>query len=308
MAFPNAAGTPSYAGTMIPEIWSPKLLRKFYASTVLSDIANTDYEGEIRDQGDTVHIRTTPDITIRNYVKGQKLQAETPEPTVVDLLIDKGKYWNFISDDVTKAQADYAYIENWTTDAAEQLKIEIERPIWADIPADAHAKNKGLTAGKIKSNINLGTTGTPVQLTKANVLDKIIDCARVLGEQNVPNGDGQRFMIIPEWAWALLMKSDLKNASIIGDTESVLRNGKIGRIGQFTFYMSNLLQDVTDGANTVTNILFGHKSALTFATQLVKSEGPIRGESYFGDQYRGLQVYGYKVIKPESLGVLYAYE
>lgn len=31
----------------IPAIWSGKLVEKFYASTVLSAISNTDYEGKL---------------------------------------------------------------------------------------------------------------------------------------------------------------------------------------------------------------------------------------------------------------------
>jgi hypothetical protein len=51
----------------IPEIWSGKLVEKFYASTVLAAISNTDYEGEIKNQGDRVKIRTKPTVTIRDY-------------------------------------------------------------------------------------------------------------------------------------------------------------------------------------------------------------------------------------------------
>ena len=40
-----ASGTPQYSGTFIPEVWSTKLLVKFYAATVLAAICNTDYEG-----------------------------------------------------------------------------------------------------------------------------------------------------------------------------------------------------------------------------------------------------------------------
>ena len=69
MPFPVAASpwsgptpSPAYAGIFIPEIWSGKLLEKFYAATILAAIANTDYEGEIKSKGDTVHIRTRPTI------------------------------------------------------------------------------------------------------------------------------------------------------------------------------------------------------------------------------------------------------
>jgi hypothetical protein len=39
---------------------------------------------------------------------------------------------------------------------------------------------------------------------------------------------------------------------------------------------------------------------LTFASQMTEME-TIRSETTFGDIVRGLQVYGYKVVKPEAL-------
>ena len=73
-------------------------------------------------------------------------------------------------------------------------------------------------------------------------------------------------------------------------------------------YNSNLLSTVVDGSDTVTNMIFGHNTALTFASQLTQNEGPMRDKDFFGDFYRGLQIYGYKVVKPESMGWLYGYK
>lgn len=39
MAVEAAAGTPQYSGNFIPEIWSAKLLIKFYSATVLAAIS-----------------------------------------------------------------------------------------------------------------------------------------------------------------------------------------------------------------------------------------------------------------------------
>lgn len=36
--------SPAYTANYIPEIWSGKLLQKFYAATVLAAISNTDYK------------------------------------------------------------------------------------------------------------------------------------------------------------------------------------------------------------------------------------------------------------------------
>ena len=92
MALPVAPGHPQQSGILIPnKVWAGKLLVKFYEATVLGDIANTEYEGEISDMGDNVVIRTTPSITIRDYSKGGNLTVERPEPEIKELPIDKGK-------------------------------------------------------------------------------------------------------------------------------------------------------------------------------------------------------------------------
>src|SRR5690606_35786982 len=100
--FPTGSLSPStaYSGTFIPEIWSGKLIEKFYASTVLAAISNTDYEGEIKGYGDKVIIRTKPTITINDYRADGALTFERPASNIVELLIDKGKYFATILDDV----------------------------------------------------------------------------------------------------------------------------------------------------------------------------------------------------------------
>ena len=306
MPLGNAPGYPQHSGSVVPNaIWSGKLLVKFYEATVLADISNTEYEGDIATMGDKVIIRTTPSITIRDYTKGQQLQSENPEPSTVELDIDKGKYWDFICEDVDKFQSDYDYMNDWTRDASEQLKIAIDTDVLGTMYVDVDAANQGATAGAKSGSFNLGVSGTPIALDKTNVLDFIADMGSVLSEQNVPESD--RWGVIPVWMSNLITKSDLKNTDLTGDGTSPLRNNRLGMINNFTLYVSNLLSTTTDGANTVTNMVFGHKSGLTFASQLLENED-LRSENFFGTKVRGLQVYGFKVIKSQSICWGYAYK
>lgn len=309
MSLPRVAGAPDYSASgtskFIPELWAGELVEKFYAATVFGDIANTKYEGQIKKFGDKVTIRTNPDITIRDYKKGQKLVYENPESPAVELNIDKGKYFGCVCDNVDAYQSDVSKLSDWAQDASEQMKIEIDTGILGDIYADAHASNKGATAGVKSAGFNLGVTGTPIGITKGTILDYIVDCGTVLDEQSMPESD--RWMVIPAWMAGMILKSDLKDASLSGDSQSTLRNGRIGQIDRFMLYISNNLTAVTDGAYSCYNIMFGHKSALTFASQLTETDS-LKAESTFGQLIRGLQVYGYEVIKPESMGVLYGYK
>lgn len=302
--YPVASGYSDYgAAGFIPEIWSGKLLTKFYDTCIVPAITNTDYEGEIKKHGDTVIIRTTPDTTIRDYKKGQALELERPEGTHVDLLIDKGKYFSFIVDDIDAHQSDIKMMDAWSNDASEQMKIAIDTDFLSDVYTDVSDENMGATAGRKSGAFDLGTTGAPESITKANILDYIVDLGTVLDEQNVP--ETGRWIVMPAWMCGLLKKSDLKDASLTGDSKSPIRNGLLGTIDRFEVYKSNLVHSVADGDDTAYYVLAGHNAAMTFASQMTNME-TLRAESTFGNIVRGLNVYGYKVIKPEALALLYA--
>lgn len=293
--YPISPGHPDYHGTFIPEIWSGKLIENFYDATVLSAISNTNYEGEIKSHGDTVNIRTTPTINVKTYTKGQVLELEQPEAPKIQLLIDKGEYFACVEDDVDKVQADIGLMDMWSRDASEQMKLAIDRRVLTDILPGIASTNKGTAAGRISANISLGDTGTPVALTKTNVLEYIVDIGTVLDEANAPESD--RFLVIPAKMAGLIKKSDLKDASLTGDGTSVLRNGRLGMIDRFTLYSShNLL--ISSGGKY--NLIAGNKMGFTFATQMTEMES-LRSTTTFGNIIRGLQVYGYKVTKGEAL-------
>lgn len=305
MAYPKVAGHPDYTragdSKFIPEIWSGKILVKFYDATVLAAISNTDYEGEIKKYGDTVIIRTLATIQIQNYVVGQALTSQRPESPAITMTIDQGKYWQVELDDVMDVQSDINLLDKWTTDASEQMKITIDTEVLAVIDAGVVAANKGNTAGRISAGYAMGASGAPVTLTKTNILDYIVDAGSVLDEQNVP--ETGRWFVIPTWAAGMIKKSDIKDASLTGEGSSVLRNGRIGQIDRFTLYSSNLLPTALDGV-TCYYAHFGHKVGLTFASQITETE-TIRSQFTFADIVRGLNVYGRKVTKGEAIGTLY---
>ncbi len=235
---------------------------------------------------------------------GGKITYSRRTGTPVTLLIDKGKGWAEVFNDVLKVQTDLPLLNKYTDDASQQLKIAIETAFLEDstIYAGMHAYNTGLTAGIKSSSYVLGTTAAPVQVTDANVLDYIIDCGSVLDEQNIP--DTGRWFVIPTWMAGLIKKSDIKDASLTGDNVSVLRNGRIGMIDRFELFSSNLLNH---SSTTYYHSLFGVKDAITFATQLTETE-TLRSQDEFADLVRMLQVYGYKVVKPEAYGALICYK
>jgi hypothetical protein len=312
---------PAYTGSFIPTLWSGKLLAKFYQNTMMSEIFNTDYEGELKNQGDTVRIRLAPSISISDYVAGMNLNYEVPTPIFQDMQVNKGKYFGVQVNDVLAYQSDMNLMNMFTEDAAKQLKIQIENEVFFNnfVTEGPAAANEGGTAGAISAAYNLGTDVTPIdQATPENVLKAILRMSTVLDEQNVPE-DG-RWLVLTPFDRHLLMQSTLAQAYFTGDNSSVIRSGKIGSIDRFDVYVSNLLPRGAAGKALVAGLtdpatggavasakarrvmVAGTKAAGSFAMTVNKTE-PLRNQTDFGDIVRGLAVYGRKVVKPEALVV-----
>jgi hypothetical protein len=312
----------NYSGTFIPTLWSAKLLKKFYTATVLGEVTNTDYGGEIKNMGDKIVINTIPTLTINAYEVGTALTYEVPTPSTLEMTIDKGFYFAFQVNDVLAHQSQPNLMDTFSNDASMQLKIKTDSTVlYNGILGSGNvvADNKGATAGVKSGAYDLGTDDTPVALTSANVLQTITSLASVLDEQNIP--DTERFLIIDPVTRQLLLNSNLAQAQFMGDSQSILRNGRIGGIDRFTVYVSNNLPKAAAGSNTpwvsgdgtensITStgdakrrmIVAGHKSWLAYATQLTKME-TVRNPNDFGDFVRCLQVFGYKAVQPKAAAV-----
>jgi hypothetical protein len=312
MAYPVTGSfnvTPAYSGNFIPTLWSGKLAEKFYAASTFADIANTDWEGDIKSMGDKVIINTIPSVTINDYQVGQTLSYQVPTSANIELDINKGKYFAFQISDVLEYQSKPKLMDMFSTDAGMQMKIAVDRDCWAALFNQGDAANYGTTAGVLSASYNLGSDTNPVVLTPSNILQVITAMAAVLDEQNVPESD--RALVITPYDRQILMASPLAQAEFMGDSTSTLRNGKIGMIDRFTVYVSNLLPVGTAGyafdgttveAGAVKRhvMIAAHKSALSFASQINKVEN-IPNQNDFGELVRGLHIYGRMVSQTHGI-------
>lgn len=265
----------------IPEIFSKLLQAKFYKQSVLPAISNTDYEGEISGQGEKVVIRTVPAVTINDYAGSITTQELTTAK--VELLIDKAKYYSFKVDDVLAAQADISLLEAASGDASEGMRVAVETDVLANVATGAT------------------TTGSQTTITASNILTSILSMSTALDNLNIPE-EGRFIVLSPEFV-SLLKQSELRQAYLTGDDTSPLRNGKVGMVDRFTVYQSNMLYTPGSGTDSgYTHVLAGHPKAISFASQFTNAE-TVRMETTFGDQVRGLKVYGSKVVTPDALVV-----
>lgn len=306
----HGSDTSGYQSTgsaaFIPTLWAGKMIENFYEETIFADISNTDYEGEIKDVGDSVVINGIPRITIRDYAFGDPtpaagtvpgaLQYEKPTAPKTLLEINKAKYFAFECNDIEEYQSKPDLMNTFSKGAGEDMKIAIDADVLANVYGAAGAGNSGATAGP-NSNIDLGSDAVPLVITKDNVIDFLVNSvSTIMDERNVPDSD--RWIALPSNVTNKIKTSELKDASLSGDSTSPLRNGLIGMIDRLKIYRTNQLTKT--GTVNAHQVVFGHKVALTFASQMAKVEDLMNPHD-FGKLVRGLNVYGYKVVKPEAL-------
>lgn len=101
MAFKSAAGWNNLPnGNFSPTIYSQKVQLAFRKSSVVQDLTNNSYFGEISDKGDSVRIIKEPTISVARYVRGTQIQTGDLIDEDFTLIIDQANYYSFQMDSV----------------------------------------------------------------------------------------------------------------------------------------------------------------------------------------------------------------
>lgn len=281
--------------TFIPELWSARLLYALEKAHVATNLVNRNYEGEISNHGDTVHINTIGAITVKSYTKNTDIDApETLTTTDQTLVIDQAKYFNFQVDDVDKVQAAGELVDTAMGRAAYAL---------ADV-SDAYLL--GVIAAGAAAGNTIGSAAAPVALTASNVYENIVKLKTKLDKANVPNTG--RTIVVPPDVHSLLLLDDRFAKSTATAGQEALINGLVGRIAGFDVYMSNNVKTGTGtdtGKTPYFEITAQITDAATYAEQIIKTEA-YRMESRFADAVKGLHVYGAKVTDGTKIAKILA--
>ena len=274
----------------VPTIWSARLLAHLDKKHVYAALVNRDYEGEIRNYGDTVKINQIGDVTIKKYTKGNDIEdPEDLSGSQTMLTIDQAKYFNFSIDDVDAAQVNPKLMDEAMKRAAYGMN---------DTPDTFLANMMYLAASN--NGKNLGNDSTPVVPTKADAYDYLVDLSTDLTEKDVPT-EG-RWAVIPAWFHGLLLKDSRFVGNGTDYNKALIEGGEVGVAAGFRIFLSN---NVPNTEGTKYKILGGTNAAGSYAEQILKTEA-YRPEKRFSDAVKGLHVYGGKVVQPKCLSVLTA--
>jgi hypothetical protein len=268
-----------------PELWAAELIVQLRKSLVFAGpgVVNHDYEGQIQQAGDTVHISSVGGVTIGDYT-GADITYDEITDAGTTLVVDQQKYFAKKLDDVDRAQSlnGGAVMAQIMSNAAYSL---------ADV-ADQYVA--GLYTQVSSANVLTAVTSFA---TAGQAYDTLVDLDVALDEANVPT-EG-RYVIVPPWYYGLLQKDpNFINANKSADGGQALRNGVVGRAAGFDVMESNNCAQPSAGTTYV--VQAGVTAAISFANQIVKTEA-LRDQNAFKDLVRGLHVYGAKVVYPDAL-------
>ncbi len=267
----------------IPEFWSQKLNAALQKSCVMLQCVNRNYEGEIKDAGDTVNIIVPGDVGVTNYT-GDALTYNELAPSNTTLKIDQRKLFAFKVNDVAIAQAVTSIIDAHMENAKKAIETAQDTFLLGKhVDVDA-------------ANIIGGTTA--VELSTDTIYSQFVALAKCLKNQNaITVGQKPWVVINPDIEAILLQSSQFTSGYQIADT--TLREGSIGRIAGMDVLVSTNLT----AASGAVNVLAGTNDAITFASQVAKIE-TIRDTATFSDLVRGLYLYGAKTVQPKALAKL----
>lgn len=309
---PSASGYPNYSRLSNP-IFARSLVRRFQHEGVSSRFTTDNVEGQsLKDMGAEVLLRREPEAEIFDYQKNQTLSHSNLNTDVLRLIINRAKYWNLKLNDLDRATIPDVnrWVEAFKRNAAAKLDNHITREVLVQVPYEASPFNKGRCAGINTGAYDLGSMGNPVTLTPGNFGTYMAFLDAVLTEQDVPKGD--RFIVLPPMAKTLFFHKDSPfygaNVSGLSKTSLLLTGEFWNNQLDFDFIFSNDMEmriDPVTGDKTWV-ILAGRKDAVAMTTALNKTQIIENDAKSFDTYWRGLQVYGFKTIRPESLAVLYA--
>lgn len=269
---------------VIPQVWSARLLKNLNDEHVYADLLTREYEGEIKQSGDSVRIHTVGRVTINSYTKNTTtLTRERLDVAAQVLIVDQAHYFDFEIDDIDAAQQNPKLMSSFMEEAVWGFNDVIDDDIAAILAAGVATVNQ-LTAAP-----SVGTGASD-----QDFYEILVDLGVQLTVQNVPKQG--RWVVVPPWAEGMLQKDARFVSFGTGENLAVLKNGKIGRAAGFDIRVSN---NVPLSSTTYT-VIAGTKSAAAYVEQIRNME-PFRPDDSFGDAMKGLLLYGRKVIDPSRL-------
>lgn len=274
--------TPANSSELIDEVWAKEILENRRNRLVMEQLVNHDYEGQIKNHGDTVHIISLPDLVAQDIVPGTEMTVTPIDPSEQLLVIDQYKGVPAEVQDMLMKQSTY----------------DIRRPFTEKIGfALADAIDKFLLSLAV-TGAAAGNVMTPVSaLNKAT----LVAAHALLDAKNVPT-EGRSLIINGVGKADLRLDQDMTWADRQGAGVSISGAGYAGTIYDTPVYVTNQVTKTDANANWAFVLI--HRDALTCAVQIEPETETERRALAKSTIIVGSTLFGGKVIRPDHIVVI----
>lgn len=273
------------AYSFIPEIWSKRFIVTLEKTLTAQQITNANYDGDVAEAGDTVHLWKAGAVTIRDYTKNTDMAtAEIPAPTEDSFTIAQLKYFHFYVDRVDKVQGLIDPLPHYMNRAIYGVKDTIDQFIIAKRSSFASANQYTPSA----------------TLDKTTVWDEFNHMHRLLDDSYVPQS-GRWAMVSPR-VLEIIRQYLANKTTQLGDQVSI--NGYMGDFCSFRIYVNHNITDVSEDVNATNSgnevvhyCLFGVNDGITLVKQIPEGDMKLyEPELRFGSAVKGLTLYDAHVL------------
>jgi hypothetical protein len=342
MAFAKESGWGNLPnGNFSPVIYSKQAQIAFRKAATVAAITNSEYFGEIANQGDTVRIMKEPEITVNTLKRGTSLATQVLNDADFQLVVDQANYFQFELDDIEEAHSHIDFMKLATDRAGYRLADTYDLEVLAYLcgynadgtartsangtKADAAAGADELLAANkldITSFGNITTSGsagdsipvaprfggaTAASATTATPLQVIARMGRLMDQRNVDTRG--RWLVVDPVFVEMLKDEDSRvlNADFGG---SGLMNGLVlNNLHGFRVYVSNNTVQVGTGSGTSGataqsdnyGVIVAGHDSAVATAEQINKVESFRSQTNFADVVRGMHLYGRKILRPEAL-------
>ena len=304
----GGAVTNTTAATFIPEIWSDEVRAQYEKSLVLANLVKK--MGMTGKKGDTINIPAPVRGTATAKAAGTAVSIQSDTESNVAVLIDKHFEYSRLIEDITATQALTSLRQFYTQDAGYALARQVD--------SDLHglAVNLGDAAGDYTNTNSYyvdATTGlTQYAADTVTASDVFTDAGfraliQKMDDADVPF-DNRAFVIPPSLRNAIMGIDRYVSSDFVSGAP--VQNGKIGNLYGIDVFVSTncatseAAADNTANTNDLKAALLLHKDTFVLAEQMgVRSQTQYKQE-FLANLYTADQLYGVKVLRPESGFVL----
>ena len=237
--------TVTTAANFIPEIWSPEAKRAVESNLTMAKLVVRDYEGEIKQKGDTVHVVDISNLTVGDKSASTNVNYETITEDKTSITINLHKYAAFKIEDIVATQANMDLVAQYSSKVGYALAKQVDTSLLSLYTALSQS---------------VGTAGTDV--TQANFLLAI----QYLDLADAPETDRSAVFHASQKSAFLNVDNFVRyDATGIGGNQSPIIKGQFGELyGLGVYFTTNV---TTTGSPTGDHNLVFHKEAFALAMQ-----------------------------------------